>query len=242
MILIYVLMAPVGICVLYLLFLFVCSRFADNNKEYTSDSCFYRILLNSFTGIILRLLRIKVHVTGSERVCSDRKVLFVGNHRSNYDPIITWYVFRKWKVAFVSKESNFKIPIFGRIIRKCCFMSIDRVNPKNALMTINKAADLLAHEEVSVGIYPEGTRNKSRGLLTFHNGVFKIAQKNSTPIVVIAISGTEKIAANLLRFRGSHVYLTVADIIDGQEAGQARTAQIGQRVRDSLITALDKME
>lgn len=242
MVLIYVLMAPVGMCVLYLLFLFVCSRFADNNKEYTRDNRFYRMLLNSFTGIILILLRIKVHVTGLERVYSDRKVLFVGNHRSNYDPIITWYVFRKWKVAFVSKGSNFKIPIFGRIIRKCCFMSIDRVNPKNALTTINKAADLLAHEEVSVGIYPEGTRNKSRGLLTFHNGVFKIAQKNSTPIVVIAISGTEKIAANLLKFRRNHVYLTVADIIDGQEAGLARTAQIGQRVRDSLITALDKME
>lgn len=58
-------------------------------------------------------------------------------------------------LAFVSKAENFQIPIFGRIIRRCCFMAIDRENPRNALLTIEKAAKLIASDEVSIGIYPE---------------------------------------------------------------------------------------
>ena len=103
--------------------------------------------------------------------------MFVGNHRSNFDPIIEWLVLKPWDIAFISKGENFKIPFFGRIIRKCCFMPIDRENPRKALRTINKASDLLQSGEVSIGVYPEGTRSKTGELLPFHDGVFHIAKK-----------------------------------------------------------------
>ena len=99
-------------------------------------------MLDSATAAAIKLLRIHVHVSGMEKIPKDTKVLFVSNHRSIFDPIITWYALKKWKIAFVSKPSNFKIPFFGRIIRKCCFMPIDRENPRNAIVTINKAAKL----------------------------------------------------------------------------------------------------
>ncbi len=74
----------------------------------------------------------------------------------------------------------------------CCFLPIDRENPRKAIPTINRAAKLLKEQEVSVGIYPEGTRGKDCRLLPFHNGVFKIAQKAEAPIAVLSITGTEK--------------------------------------------------
>ena len=52
---------------------------------------------------------------------------------------LEWLVLKPWDIAFISKGENFKIPFFGRIIRKCCFMPIDRENPRKALRTINKA-------------------------------------------------------------------------------------------------------
>lgn len=36
--------------------------------------------------------------------------MFVGNHRSNFDPIIEWLVLKPWDIAFISKGENFKIP------------------------------------------------------------------------------------------------------------------------------------
>ena len=234
MAILYVLLALVFIIFLYVFFLAICSLFINPQKEYSTNSRFYRFLLNSASIAALKLLRIKVHTSGLEKISTDERPLFVCNHRSNYDPIITWCVFRRWQIAFISKASNFKIPIFGRFIRKCCFMAIDRESPRKAITTINKASELLKTGEVSIGIYPEGTRSKSGELLPFHNGVFKIAQKAEKPIVVLSITGTEKIARNLLKLKASHVYLDVLQVIPNDEVKKMKTDRIGELVREEI--------
>lgn len=151
-------------------------------------------------------------------------------HRSNFDPILTWYIFRKQNISFISKEENFKIPIFGRIIHRCCFMAIDRKDPRNALVTINKAAELITEDIVSIGIYPEGTRSKECVLLPFHAGVFKIAQKAQVPVVVMTIAGTEKIHRNI-PFRKTYVDIDVIEVIPPEALQKTRTAFISDSVK-----------
>ncbi len=241
MVLLYVFGGLLGLFLLYVLFLAVCSLLVNPRKEYESDSPFYRFLLNTASAAILKSLRIKVHVTGLEKIPVDCNLLFVGNHRSNYDPIVTWYAFKKWKLSFISKEENFHIPIFGRIIRKCCFMAIDRENPRNAIVTINKAAQLLCRENVSVGVYPEGTRSKSGVLLPFHNGVFKIAQKADVPIVVLSLAGTELIHKRT-PFRCTDVYLDVLEVLPAQWVKSAKTEIIGDKVRQLIEENIERIE
>ena len=189
LIVLYILGALLAAFLLLVAFFGVCALCVDPRKEYEKNSPFYRFLVDCVSAAMIRFLRIRVHITGFEQVPEGTRVLFVSNHRSNFDPIITWYVMKKWKIAYISKPSNFRIPFFGRIIRKCCFLPIDRENPRNAIITINKAAGLLQKQEVSIGIYPEGTRSKSGILLPFHNGVFKIAKKADAPVVVFSIIG-----------------------------------------------------
>lgn len=239
MILLYILGILIGLLVLYVLFLGICCLFVSPKKEYEKNSPFYRFLLNSATAAAMKLLRIKIHVTGMEKLPKDQKLLFVCNHRSNFDPLITWHILKDWQIAFVSKPSNFKIPFFGRIIRKCCFMAIDREDPRKAIVTINKAAELLKREEVSVGIYPEGTRSKKGELLPFHNGVFKIAQKANAPIAVLSITGTETIH-NLTPFQASHVYLDVLEVLPAENIKATRTEMIGTAVKHLIETNIEK--
>ncbi len=230
-----------AVVLLYALFLTVCSLFVNPKKEYENHSRFYRHLLNTFTAIAIKVMRIKLHVSGVEKIPSDTKnLLFVGNHRSNYDPIISWHILKHWKPAFLSKAANFKIPIFGRFIRKCCFMTIDRENPRNALETVNKAVALLEKGEVSVGVYPEGTRSKSCELLPFHNGMFKIAKKANAPIVVLSLHGTEKIHKNY-PFRRTDVYFDVLEVISADDVQNLSTAEIGEHTRALLNEHLSKM-
>ena len=237
----YILAAIPAAFLLYVLFLGVCCLFIDPQKEYDKDSPFYRFLLDSATAAAIKLLRIRVHISGAENIPKDTKVLFVSNHRSNFDPIITWYALKKWKLAFVSKPSNFKIPFFGRIIRKCCFLPIDRKNPKKAIVTINKAAKLLKEQEVSVGIYPEGTRSKTCVLLPMHNGVFKVAQKAEAPIVVLSITGTEKISGRT-PFRPTDVYLDVLEVFPGENIKNMKTEMIGVLVRHLMAGNIEKRD
>lgn len=241
MILLYILGILLGLILLYVLFLTLCALMVAPHKEYEEHSAFYRFLLNSATVIMVRLLRIRVHISGAELLPKDTPVLFVSNHRSNFDPIITWYGLKKWQIAYISKASNFKIPVFGRIIRRCCFMPIDRENPRNAIVTINKAAALLKKNTVSIGIYPEGTRSKSCRLLPFHNGVFKIAQKADAPIAVLCITGTEKIAKRT-PFRKTHVYLDVLWVIPSQDVKESKTEAIGASVRERIENNIEKRE
>lgn len=241
MILLYILGILLGLFALYVLFLGACALLVDPKKEYEKNSPYYRFLLDSVTAAAMKLLRIRVHVSGIEKIPKDTKVLFVSNHRSNFDPIVTWYALKKWKIAFVSKPSNFKIPFFGRIIRKCCFMPIDRENPRNAIVTINKAAKLLKKQEVSIGIYPEGTRSKNGQLLPFHNGVFKIAQKAEAPIVVLCVTGTEKISKRT-PFRRTDVYLDVLEVFSAQGIKETKTEMIGTAVRRLIEINTEKRE
>ena len=241
MILLYILGVLLALLLLYILFLGICCLFIDPDKAYEKNSPFYRFLLDSATAAAMKLLRIRVHVSGIEKIPKDTKVLFVSNHRSNFDPIITWYILKKWKIAFVSKPSNFKIPFFGRIIRKCCFMPIDRENPRNAIVTINKAAKLLKKQEVSIGIYPEGTRSKNGQLLPFHNGVFKSDQKAEAAIVVLCVTGTEKISKRT-PFRRTDVYLDVLEVFSAQGIKETKTEMIGTAVRRLLEINTEKRD
>lgn len=240
MILLYILGAFLGFLLLYLLYLFLWGLPVDMKREYEQDSPFYRRLLMDATVFAFWLLRIRVHITGAEKLPKE-PVLFVENHRSNYDPLVTWYAFRKRKLAFVSKPSNFRIPFFGPLIRRCCFLAIDRENPRNAIRTIGKAADLMAREEMDVGIYPEGTRNKGAGLLPFHNGVFKIAKRAKTPITVLCVTGTEKIC-HRTPFRRTDVYLDVLEVIPAERVQEEKTEVIGNRVRELLEKNIEKRE
>lgn len=240
MIFLWILAGLFALLILYILFLVVCSLLVDPKRDYTRYNGFYRRILEDVTNIALWIMRIRVHTQGLDQVPEGR-VLLVGNHRSCFDPIVTWRAFKKWTPAFISKPENFKIPVFGRIIRRCCFLAIDRENPRNAIRTIQTAAKLMVDDQVSVGVYPEGTRSKNCVLLPFHDGVFKIAQKAKVPIVVVAIEGSENVHKNYPWHR-THVQLSVLEVIPAAEVCEASTHALGQRVRSLLEQKLGQTQ
>lgn len=239
-ILLWVILAVLALALAYILFLQVCNLLVNPKKEYDHCDKFYFRVLNSAAACSFVLGRLRIRLEGAEKVPWDQRFLLVSNHCSNYDPIITWYLLRKNNMAFVSKGENFKVPLFGGMIRKCGFLSIDREDPKESMRTLMKAADLMKRNEASVGIYPEGTRNRTpeKGLLPFHNGVFKIAQMAKAPIVVAVLHGTDKIHKNY-PWRHTKVSLEILEVIPAEEIAGRRTAEIGERVAGLLQEALE---
>ncbi|MBR1868058.1 MAG: 1-acyl-sn-glycerol-3-phosphate acyltransferase [Clostridia bacterium] len=225
----------VGLIALCALFTIVISLFVKD-KDYDKNSGFFRFLLYFWTVFGIITIRIKIKVTGNNDLPKGR-ILFVSNHRSKFDPILCWWIFRKYKLAFLSKKENFKVPFFGKIIRKCCFMAIDRENPRNAMKTIIRSAELIKKDEVSIGVYPEGTRSKTLELLPFHDGVFKIAKMAGCPVVAITAKGTENISKNFPK-RKTEVCFDVVDVVSAEEVANLSTHEISARVRAKMIENL----
>ena len=235
----WILLALLAAALLYILFLQVCNLLVNPQKEYDHCDRFYFRVLNSAAFCSFRLARLKIRFDGAEKVPWNQRFLLVSNHCSNFDPIITWYYLRKNNMIFVSKGENFKVPLFGGIIRKCGFLRIDRDDPKESMRTLMKAADFIKRNESSVGIYPEGTRNRTpeNGLLPFHNGVFKVAQMAKAPIVVAALHGTGNIRKRY-PLRSTKVRLEILEVIPVEEIIGRRTSEIGERVAASLAASL----
>lgn len=198
---------------------------------------FYRAVVVFVIGQLCRFARIRIYCKGAEKLPEGR-FLIVSNHRAAYDPIATVWALRRRDVAVITKPEIGRIPIAGPMIYKANYLPIDRENPREAMKTINAAAKLLENDEVSIGVYPEGTRNKhpENGLLAFHNGVFKIAQKAGVPLVVATITGAENVTRNL-PWRRTEVYLTICETIPAEEL-KGPTADVSERVRTIMEDSL----
>lgn len=214
----------------------------DTRRLYDKDSRYYRFLLYYCSVFTYITARIRIETEGEELIPKEKPFLLIANHRSNFDPITSWVVLRhRTNITFISKPENFKIPLFGRIIRRCCFIPIDRENPRNAKATIDRAAELMKNDNCSIGVYPEGTRSKTGELLPFHNMVFRIAKQAQVPILVAVMENTEKIRKNF-PLRSTKIKLKYIDLIPVETVMESKTLQLSQRVRDNMLKALNQTD
>jgi len=86
----------------------------------------------------------------------------------------------------------FKIPIFGRAMRKAGYISIDRYDRESAFKSLDVAAKKIK-SGISVLIFPEGTRSRDGKIRPFKKGGFVLAIDSGVPIVPVVIKGTHVI-------------------------------------------------
>ena len=239
--------------ILYFIYLFVLGALPDKRKELTKPSKFYQHEFQTADRYLIYHSGAKVRVTGKELIKEGEKYIFISNHRSRFDPMVLADAFPKNKMAFISKPENFKIPIAGGVVYKCGYVAMDRSNPRKGLEAINKASEMAKNNDLSMGIYPEGTRNTGDTLLLpFKNGAFKLAQKAELPIAVVTVWHTEKIAKNF-PLKKTDVYIDVLKIIPKEEVLSKKTCELSEEIRvlmeenlsryaeeDGLITETNK--
>ena len=157
------------------------------NRE-KRDKSSLRIVQWAFK-VILKITGVKTTVIGEENV-PDEPVLFIGNHRSFFDILLTYSRCRRL-TGYVAKKEMEHIPLLSTWMRYLYCLFLDRENPKEGLKTILQAIDYVK-KGISICIFPEGTRNKGEELsmLPFRDGAFKIATKTNCAIVPISMNNT----------------------------------------------------
>lgn len=138
-----------------------------------------------------RIAGAKITVNGLENIPKDEAVLFMGNHISYFDVIITYPLMRR-PTGFIAKKEIKKIPILDWIMYFVRCLFLDREDPRAGLQMVLTAADYIK-DGISIVIFPEGTRSKDGKLAAFKEGSFKIATKSKCSIVPFGVVGTPEL-------------------------------------------------
>ena len=108
---------------------------------------------NSFLGPLVRFVfRVEIINRGSEPASGS--YIVSGNHSSNYDPIILGASLTR-PVRYMAKESLFKVPLLGRLIRALGAYPVNREDP--GVGPIRTSLNLLKSGEL-ISVFPQGHR------------------------------------------------------------------------------------
>lgn len=118
------------------------------------------------------------------------RCIYIGNHQNNYDMVTISYMVQPRTVS-VGKKSLIWIPFFGLLYWVTGNILIDRENRTKAHGTMNEVARRIHDDDLSVWMFPEGTRSRGRGLLPFKTGAFYAAIAAGVPIVPVVCSTTQ---------------------------------------------------
>ena len=207
------------------------------DKEYKKPSKFANFLLSQSIAYICMHGLVRFKATFLEPFPKER-FLLVSNHLSKFDPMLLAAKYGHLGLAFISKPTNFKIPIGAHFMKASCYLSIDRYDKLKSLEVMNEAARLISENLTSIGVYPEGARQAApEELAEFHEGVFAIAIKAKCPIVITSIKGTEKIHKNFPK-RCSKVHFQVLKVLYPEQYAGRTSKSIAVEAHDLIKESL----
>ena len=132
----------------------IIGKFSPMTKDISS----LRIIQAVFR-FILWITGAKVTVIGEENVPKDTPVLYIGNHRSYFDILLT-YSRCPIRTGYIAKKEMEKIPLLSTWMKYLHCLFLDRKDIKQGLKTILTAVDKVK-SGISICIFPEGTRNRN---------------------------------------------------------------------------------
>lgn len=215
----------------------IIGKFNPTRKDDTSLH-----LVKVIFSIVLRVTGVELTVIGEENVPLDEPVLYIGNHRSFFDILLT-YTRVPRTCGYIAKYEMRKIPLLSDWMRNLHCLFLDRKDIKQGLKTILEAIEKVKGG-ISICIFPEGTRNKNKDeldMLPFHEGSFKIATKAGCPIIPIAMNNTSAIFEDQFpKIKPRHIILEYGKPIYPNELPKEDKKRLGAYTQNVIKEMLIK--
>lgn len=183
-----------------------------------------------------------VIVKGEENVPKDKPVLYIGNHRSYFDILIT-YVRVPRPTGYIAKREMLKWPLLVNWMKNLHCLFLDRNDVKQGLKIILTAIEKIK-SGISICIFPEGTRNKeNHTFMEFHEGSFKIASKSGCPIIPMTIYNSADIFEDHLpKIKKTQVVLEYGKPIYVKDLAKEDQKKIGAYAKNIIMEAYFKIK
>ncbi|MGN7947977.1 lysophospholipid acyltransferase family protein [Microbacterium sp. 22215] len=166
----------------------------SRSTETTRPSLFWPVAAIVIPAVSLLA---KVRVTGGEKLPREGAFVLAPNHYSEFDPLIV--ALAVWRIGraprFMAKESLFKVPVLGWVLRRTGMIPVARSSSASAAkQTLKQSAELVEHGR-GVIVYPEGTLTRDPDMWPMRgkSGAVRLALADGIPLIPMAHWGTQEI-------------------------------------------------
>ena len=134
-----------------------------------------------------RIVGVKLVYRCSKNIKPNESYVYIANHQNSYD-LMTVSHAAEPGVVTMGKKSLKWIPIFGLIYWLSGNILIDRKNTGRARDTLSATGKTMKKRNLSIWIFPEGTRSRGKGIQPFKTGAFRLALSEKKKIVPVVCS------------------------------------------------------
>jgi 1-acyl-sn-glycerol-3-phosphate acyltransferase len=204
----------------------------DPSRE--QSTLFYRFAVRC-TRLLLNVFS-HWRVTGLEHIPMRGPLLVVCNHQSNADPPILVAMMPRL-LHCMAKQEVFD-GLLGPLARWYGAFPVRRGQPDR--QAIQTALEHLANGSC-VGMFPEGNRSQTGGLIRGHIGAGLIAVRSGAPILPVAIAGTGQLKSLRAVLRRPSIDITIGKPFTlglGEEASRTAAAATATETIMRRIAAL----
>ena len=147
---------------------------------------FYWVNVRSWAWALIWLVT-RRDIKGRERIPRKGALILASNHLNLADPPILSVMMPR-RVVWMSKQELFDIPVFGLLYHLFGCIPVQRFQAD--LRALRRSQEALQRGLV-LGMFPEGTRSGESGLGRGEPGTALLAMRTDTPVMPVAIWGTE---------------------------------------------------
>lgn len=195
----------------------------------------------SFSEKALKITGITLEFEGLENL-KHQPCIYTSNHQSNFDMFTIGSIYPE-NTVIIGKKELIWFPFFGLFYMAAGNIMIDRKNKNKAIHSLDHVVDEIKKRNVSVWVFPEGTRNKSGiGLLPFKKGAFHMAISAKVSVVPIVCSSIRKVIdSENKKIFGGKIKIKVLEPVNTENMTIDDVEILMNSVREKMLVEVNKL-
>ncbi|MFP4417225.1 MAG: lysophospholipid acyltransferase family protein [Chitinispirillaceae bacterium] len=184
----------------------------------------------------VKMAGLRIETVNMDRISTDKRYVLIVNHSSHLDIPIIMSIF-PFHVSFIAKKELFQIPFFGWGIAAMGQVSVDRSNARNARKSITKAVEMLKEKDISLVLFPEGTRSPDGKVGDFKQAAFALALESGATVVPIYLGGTHDVLPKKrLLVKPGTITLHIGEPLEPERVGEYNKRTLSEHMHRQIVS------
>ena len=197
--------------------------------------------LTQMLRLAQRVIGVKVVMDFDPKsVRKDMPAIFVGLHQSNWD-IITMADLPQPGLVCVGKKSLLYTPIFGILFFLSGNILLNREKRSKAGELFLKIVEKIKNEQLSIWMFPEGTRSGYGPVGKFKSGALHTAMMAKVKVIPF-VTSTYAGQIDLGRWNNGEVHISLLEPLDGATLERAQINEQTLVLRERMVAKLHEMD